>query len=318
MTKELKEMAAIAGANSPFAEASEKLLARMAGIHMSADKVHGICMDTGAALLPVMEAGNLGEARQLAEDEILYVLGDGGMLLHDEGWKEAKLFIMFPSTARASISVDRRQLVERQVIATMKSAEQCGPMLWEAVRRWLPKGRDGHEIIRGRVVFLSDGSEWLTNLCEHWLPGARKILDWYHVSEHIAEVARALFPNDSDTDEATEWRSDKMALLHNGAVNEALGELLIETKRPGVTADAKEKLLELHNYLFKRRAHLDYPAARSIGLDVGSGVIESGVGHVMQQRMKRSGIRWSERGSPPMLALRAAWRCVPEVPLRAA
>ena len=318
MTQELRELAAIAGANAPFGEASEKLLGRMAGLTMSADKVHGICQETGNELMPKMESGQLGKARQLRKDEVLYVLGDGGMLQHDGGWKEAKLFIVFPSTSRAEVSRDRRQLTERQVIATMKSADKCGPMLWEAVRKWLPKDQHGNEIIKGNVVFLSDGSEWLNGLCEEWLPGARKILDWYHVSEHVAETAGVLFAMETDDSEAFEWREHKMELLRNGAVSEALGELLIETNRPGVGAEGKDKLRNLHGYLAKRRAQIDYPAARSRGLDIGSGVIESGVGHVMQQRMKRSGIRWSHAGSPPMLALRAAWRCEPAVALRAA
>ncbi len=318
MTQELRELAAIAGANAPFGEASEKLLGRMAGLTMSADKVHGICQETGNALMPKMEAGQLGEARQLRKNEVLYVLGDGGMLQHDGGWKEAKLFIVFPSTSRAEVSRERRQLTERQVIATMKSADKCGPMLWEVVRKWLPKDQHGNEIIKGNVVFLSDGSEWLNGLCEEWLPGARKILDWYHVSEHVAETARVLFAAETDDGEAFDWREHKMELLRTGAVSEVLGELLIETNRPGVGAEGKEKLLNLHGYLMKRRAQIDYPAARSRGLDICSGVIESGVGHVMQQRMKRSGIRWSHAGSPPMLALRAAWRCEPGIALRAA
>ncbi len=318
MTQELRELAAIAGANSPFEEASDKLLRRMAGLSMSADKVHGICQETGNALMPAMETGQLGETRKLRPKEVLYVLGDGGMLQHDGGWKEAKLFIVFPSMARADVSKDRRQLGERQVIATMKGAEHCGPMVWEAVRKWLPKDREGNEIIKGNVVFLSDGSEWLNGLCEEWLPGARKILDWYHVSEHVAETARVLFAAETDDGEAFDWREHKMELLRTGAVSEALGELLIETNRPGVGAEGKEKLRNLHGYLVKRRAQIDYPAARSRGLDIGSGVIESGVGHVMQQRMKRSGIRWSHAGSPPMLALRAAWRCEPGIALRAA
>ena len=308
ITQELRELAAIAGVNSPFEEASDKLLRRMAGLSMRADKVYGICQEIGNALMPKMETGQLGETRKLRPNEVLYVLGDGGMLQHDGGWKEAKLFIVLPSMARSEVSRDRRQLTERQIIATMKSADKCGPMLWEAVRKWLPKDEDGNAIINGNVAFLSDGSEWLNGLCEEWLPGARKILDWYHASEHVAETARVLFADETDDQKAFEWREHKMELLRSGAVSEALGELLIETSLPGLGAESKEQLPVLRGYLVKRRVQTEHPAARSRGLDIGSGVIESGVGHVMQQRMKRSGIRRSHAGSPPMLALRAGNR----------
>ena len=44
------------------------------------------------------------------------------------------------------------------------------------------------------------------------------------------------------------------------------------------------------------------------GLPIGSGAIESAADHVVQRRMKRAGMRWSEAGGDAMLALRARQR----------
>ena len=53
---------------------------------------------------------------------------------------------------------------------------------------------------------------------------------------------------------------------------------------------------------------MDYPLLRLDGLPIGSGAIESAANHVVQRRMKHSGMRWSDDGGDAMLALRARLR----------
>jgi hypothetical protein len=61
-----------------------------------------------------------------------------------------------------------------------------------------------------------------------------------------------------------------------------------------------------HRYLSERRAHLDYAGARAAGLEIGSGAIESGHRHVIQQRLKLAGSWWKESSAEAMLGLRVA------------
>ena len=56
----------------------------------------------------------------------------------------------------------------------------------------------------------------------------------------------------------------------------------------------------------ERRAHLDYAGARTAGLEIGSGEIESGHRHVIQQRLKRAGSWGKETNAEAMLGLRVA------------
>lgn len=100
----------------------------------------------------------------------------------------------------------------------------------------------------------SGGSGWLSGWCEEWLPGASKILNWHHVSEHVAKTAHTLFATETDDAEAFDWREHKMELLRTGAVSEALGKLLTETNRPDVGADGNENPLGLHTDLVRPRA----------------------------------------------------------------
>lgn len=49
---------------------------------------------------------------------------------------------------------------------------------------------------------------------------------------------------------------------------------------------------------------MDYPKFEAMGLCVGSGVVEAGCKIAIGARMKRAGMRWSERGANAIAALR--------------
>jgi hypothetical protein len=70
----------------------------------------------------------------------------------------------------------------------------------------------------------------------------------------------------------------------------------------------QEAVAGLYTYLNDRRGSLKYREARNEGLIIGSGAVESAIGHVFQQRMKRSGMRWKHDGAEAMAALRCAYR----------
>jgi hypothetical protein len=305
-TPGLREMCTRAGASEPFASASEENLLRMAGVTVSGTKVHTVCQETGAVAQELMEDGLLGEPRRLRPGEKLYVEIDGGMLFVDGEWKEAKLAILFPQSAIAEVSKNRREILHRQVLVTFGKPEDLGPMLWKAVERWLPKDKHGMPVVAGNVVVLADGSVWIWNLVEEYLPGARVVLDWYHMAEHVATAALANWP-DNET-QRKRWRTQIKNLLRRGRVDKALHDIghLSMNRAPG--SPAQEALASLFRYLDERRPLLGYKQARDEGLYIGSGVVESGMGFVLQQRMKRAGVRWTPTGACNMAALRCAYR----------
>ena len=51
-----------------------------------------------------------------------------------------------------------------------------------------------------------------------------------------------------------------------------------------------------------------YPAFKAQGFPIGSGAVESAARHVIQLRMKRPGIRWSDAGGRAIASLRSASR----------
>lgn len=60
-------------------------------------------------------------------------------------------------------------------------------------------------------------------------------------------------------------------------------------------------------YLKNQGRRLRYDHFRAAGYDIGSGRVESACKHVVANRMKRSGMIWSDDGAQQMLSLRAAY-----------
>ena len=67
----------------------------------------------------------------------------------------------------------------------------------------------------------------------------------------------------------------------------------------------EQPLRQLAGYLENRPGQLDYAAARQRGLPIGSGAVEGGHRHVIQNRLKLPGAWWREETVNPMLALRS-------------
>src|SRR5438093_12024466 len=74
---------------------------------------------------------------------------------------------------------------------------------------------------------------------------------------------------------------------------------------------AKRKTVDdLQRYLSTNRERMRYQTFRDAGYQIGSGAAESAIGHVVQQRMKRSEMRWGAPGADQMLALRSVYRSI--------
>jgi hypothetical protein len=305
-TRRLRELAAMAGTLEPYEAAASQVLGELSGITMSANGVHGICQDLGAVAAECMGAGTLGNSRQLKVGEVLYVMADGCMLWIDDGWHEVKFAVIFPSSANTLVSNDRHLTTERMVVATLGDREELGQMVWQAVARWMPPDGPGSVRTQDRIVFISDGSPWLRNMVDEHLPGAFVLLDWYHMAEHVAEAAKILHA-DNDIG-AFQWRKGQESLLMNGRVEVMIDGLRRQKADTSLTAAKREALQDLHGFLDKRRDTLRYCLAKQRGYLIGSGPVESAANHVVQQRMKRSGMRWERDGATAMLALRSAWR----------
>lgn len=155
-----------------------------------------------------------------------------------------------------------------------------------------------------RWIAISDGGAGL----EDWL-GANfgrveaVILDFYHATEYLAELGRALHPSDEDA-RANWLEAWCHQLKHRGgaAVLEGLRALEV---RGRAARDARTGVVR---YFTNQSHRMDYPTYVAKGWSIGSGPVESACKTVVGQRMKGPGMRWSEHGADEVSHLRALFK----------
>lgn len=151
---------------------------------------------------------------------------------------------------------------------------------------------------------MADGSHWLWTLADRPFAGAVKIVDCWHVCEHVGKCARAFFGEGSE--QARAWSLAVCGTLRAGDVEAALEA--VEQLNPRSSRWLRDEKHELVTYLRNNRDRMDYPAYEAMGLPIGSGDVEPPCETLVQQRCKQAGMRWNRRGLEPLLRVRAAVR----------
>jgi len=152
-----------------------------------------------------------------------------------------------------------------------------------------------------RQVFMGDGALWIWNLAEMIAPEAIQIVDLYHAKEHLSKLANDIFS--SGTDLAKKWAADQHKDLESGNLDAVLSAIGCHMSRSG---EVGEKASKEFDYFTNNRHRMKYDYFRSLGLCVGSGVVEAGCKVVIGQRLKRSGMFWSVNGANAIIALRCS------------
>jgi hypothetical protein len=206
--------------------------------------------------------------------------------------REAKLGCVFTQSTHNEEGYPIRDPDSTTFVGAIETAEAFGWRIYaEAVRRGLYNAQ--------RVIVLGDGAEWIKGIAEMHFPQALQIVDLYHARQHVASLAKMLFPDDeSAADQQREfWWDDLDAGEIEKIVREA--RLLLPRRSP-----RRHSILTEIGYLNKNRDRMAYAEYRRHHLFVGSGVVEAGCKAVIGQRMKQSGMEWSLRGANAILALR--------------
>jgi hypothetical protein len=207
--------------------------------------------------------------------------------------REAKVGCVFTQTL---LDEDAKPIRDPASTTFVSAIEQAAPFGWrlyaEAVRRGLFYAK--------RVVVLGDGAEWVKNIAQTHFGTAQFILDYYHASEHVGHLCRALF--DRDLKRLDEYRERWTQALWDGKP-----EILIEQanallpKDPNAKKDARTQV----GYFDKNKRHMQYAQYRQEHLFIGSGVIEAACKNLVGSRLKQSAMQWTTRGANDILALRS-------------
>lgn len=295
------------GAATPFREAAE-VLAALTGLELGAETIRRHAEATGTTLREAEDAAVTQAARTREPAEaldpapgFLVVQTDGAMVRYQDGWHEVKLGLV--------AGWEDGELRVPSYIAAREPAAAFGARLaTEAARRGaLEIARwEGELTGRGLAVLrelglYGDGAAWIWNLGDERFDARIEVVDPYHAYQHLHAAARALF---GDTPAATAWVDRRKADL----LTEGVEPVVTALRAKAPTVDAAEVLRLERGYFTTNAERMNYPALRLDGLPLGSGAIESAADHLVQRRMKRAGMRWSEAGGDAMLALRARLR----------
>ena len=146
-----------------------------------------------------------------------------------------------------------------------------------------------------KVHGVGDGAEWITT---QFGGRGQYLVDFWHVSEYLGAAAPVIQPQ-----KPVAWRRRQQGRLLENQVA-AVWRALTPHLEPEGQAEAPVRAA--HRYLSGRWDQLDYAGSRAAGRPIGSGEIESGHRHVIQQRLKRAGGWGKEPNAQAMLGLRVA------------
>ena len=146
------------------------------------------------------------------------------------------------------------------------------------------------------LVFLGDGAAWLWKLAETRFPRAVQILNFWHALEYAGAVAREAFPKDEAA--GREWLSARAGEMKRSAWGEVDAALDSARAAAPVAAESAAR------YFTNNRCRMDYAGYLRRGLCIGSGLVESSCKRLVTQRLKGSGMHWSERGAQIICSLR--------------
>ena len=294
-----------AAAQSSYGEASADLK-ELAGLEIGSRQLQRLCQNAGAALreklkrlpappevpVPVMyvEADGTGVPMNRQALQGVKGRGAGGQAKT----REVKTGCVFTQTGLNKEGNPERDEGSTTWIAGIETASDFGPKLRdEAKRRGIAKA--------ARVVFLGDGAAWIWELARHYFPEATCILDFWHASEYLIEMAKLIHPGAATTatELFTRWRGEM--------AQSKIADILIEAKvHLGREAIDIISLQEKINYLENQQPRMDYAKYRAAGLFIGSGIVEAGCKKVIGARFKCSGMFWSEPGARNLLHIRTA------------
>lgn len=221
-------------------------------------------------------------------------------------WHEIKGAVIYRLGQAGQTAGGRGMITQKQVVAWQGEPLAFGRRVQlEAQRSGLAAARE--------VFVVADGSVWIWNVQQDRFQQASGVLDFYHASQHLWVVGRALHPENED--QARAWVEPLLNQLRHGQESGVLQTL---TDLPAWCAQRHKTLPpevgRETEYFQNHREHLHYQAMEERGCPVGSGAMESFCAQ-LQGRFKRCGQFWSKPGLGDLLALDVArrnldWDCL--------
>jgi hypothetical protein len=306
----LARLAARAAAKEGYESASEDLAA-LAGISIEGRQIHRLVEQVGGKVAQALEAEGPPNPPVVP---VMYVEVDGtGVPMVTEELagrkgkqadgsaktREVKLGCVFTQTKPdEETGLPVRDPDSTTYTGSFETAEEFGGRIRkEALRRGLGRAT--------KLVVLGDGAAWIWELARvnfPWSATVIWIVDLFHAIERLHKLCQGLYPG--QTTMANQMANTWTDLLKDDQVAAVIAAARARLDELGPqTDDSLEKQIA---YFVNQQSRMLYKTYREQHLFYGSGVIEAGCKTVIGQRLKESGMFWTETGASNVLVLRCA------------
>lgn len=308
LTPAATEIVTLAGTLTSFGEAAEKTLIKMAALRLSESTVERVTEAAGERLSELLQAKTTFGPRQSwqwqrdAHGHTTAYVSLDATGVRRQGERAARAdgrmaYVAMIYNANSEHDPRRPQPHQVRYLAGFYELDELGLQLR---RQAAQVGWDQAE----QQIALTDGGNGLEQFMRRNFPLAECILDFYHASEHVANLARALHPADEEAfqQQAHAWNHQ---LKHEG------GAALLAAWEQVDTSARSTEVRETHRqemqYLKNNLHRTNYPRYLANGWQIGSGPVEAACKTVVGQRLKCSGMRWGEDGADAVCHLRALY-----------
>ncbi len=182
-----------------------------------------------------------------------------------------------------------KQEAEDVIFAAFEEAQRRDPL---HERRWIVLV-DGEVTQLERVQACADAFDVQITI----------VLDVIHVIEYLWKAGRCFCAEDSA--ELEKWVNNRLRRVLDGKSSSVAAGIRRSATKRRIKRQAREHVDECADYLLNKTALLRYDAFMKDGLPIATGVIEGACRHLIQDRMGRTGARWSLDGAEAILRLRS-------------
>lgn len=307
VTPAAEEVITLAGLLTSFGQAARRTLVKLTGVRVSEATVRRVTEDAGE---DVQQA--LAEKRTFGPPQAWPWQRDA----QGQGCAYVSLdHVSVPQQGPRGAKADGRMAAVAMVYNPQSKHDQPHPRggapvrfvsgLYELGPLGLRLRRQAAQVgwdAADQQLALSDAGQGLEDFARRNFPLATSILDFYHASEHVTALARAVHPHDEQAC-ARQTGAWCHQLKHAGGA-----AVLAEWQQLEVAHwdPPRQEIYRQQTQYFRNHLHrMDYPAYLANGWQIGSGPVESGCKRLVTQRLKGPGMRWKERGTHTMCHLRA-------------
>lgn len=151
------------------------------------------------------------------------------------------------------------------------------------------------------VVKIADGALDNWEFLSSEIPVGLEVIDFYHAAEHLRTALECAYGEGSAV---ARQQYEKLRLKLRDDPSGV--EKIIRSLRHLRDQHPRKRKLQTELTYFRRNSQrMNYAALLELNLPIGSGVVEASCKTLVTQRLKRSGMRWSEGGGQAILTLRS-------------